>query len=68
MNISQFRKAVKTEFPHVKISIRTVNFQDLARDSKKFLTVNNENQEELITINAWAREVGIMPDTNIRCR
>lgn len=65
-NIKQFRRKVKEKYPHVKISIRTVGFSDLARASKKALTVSGERQGELAEINAWAKEAGILPDSNIR--
>ena len=68
MTIAEFRKKVKTQYPHVKVSIRTVSFADLARDEKKCLTVSGDHSGELAQINAWAREAGIVPDGNIRMK
>ena len=65
-NVSQFRKKVKEVYPHVKVSIRTVSFQDLARADRKCLTVSGDRQGELQQINAWAKDAGIIPDGNIR--
>ena len=64
--IAEFRKAVKEQFPHVTIHIKTVSFADLARCSKKCLNVKNEKAGELKVINDMARAIGILPDTNIR--
>ncbi len=67
MTVSEFRKTVKTRFPHVKISVRTIGFADLARDRAKCLTVSGERSiEELKEINELAKLAGILPDTSIR--
>jgi hypothetical protein len=67
MTIAEFRKRVKHDFPHVTITVRTVNFSDLARASRACLTVTGDAPGECGTINQWAREAGIVPDGNIRC-
>ena len=64
--ITEFRKMVKTCYPHVKVSIKTVGFSDLARVDVKCLTVTGDKPGELSQINTWAREAGIIPDRNIR--
>ena len=67
MTITEFRRLVRTRFPHVKASVRTVGFTDLARASAKCLAVEGDRgYEELRQINAWAKEAGIVPDGNIR--
>jgi hypothetical protein len=66
MTTIEFRKKVKEAYPHVKISIRSVSFSDLARGSAKCLTVTKDKDGEIIAINAWAKEAGIIPDGNIR--
>ena len=35
--VSQLRKAIKNQFPDLKFKVRTVDFTDLARDSKIFV-------------------------------
>jgi hypothetical protein len=63
----EFRKTVKSQYPHVKIKIKTVSFSDLARVSKKVLTVEGEKDHlELKAINDMARELNIVPDISIR--
>lgn len=64
---AEFRRAVKNSFPHVTVTIRTVGFSDLARVSRKCLTVTNERRGELPLINQWAERAGLIPDKNIRC-
>jgi len=66
MTTHEFRKAVKARFPHVTVQIRTVSFQDLARESKKCLTVSGDKSGELKEINDLARLSGILPDGNVR--
>ena len=66
MTVSEFRKKVKTDYPHIKISIKTASFSDLARAEKKCLTVEGDREGELAQINEWAQEAGIIRDTNIR--
>jgi len=36
-NVYQLRKAIKAQFPGLKFKVRTVDFTDLARDSKIFV-------------------------------
>jgi len=67
ISTADFRRAIKNSFPHVKVSIRTVSFQDLARCSKQCLTVKGDRRGELGLINQWASRAGIIPDGNIRC-
>jgi hypothetical protein len=67
MTTAEFRKKVKSVFPHVTVSIRTVSFSDLARCSRKCLTISGDRPGELRQINDWAREAEIIPDGNIRC-
>ncbi len=66
MTVAEFRKRVKTTYPHVKVSVRTVSFVDLARCSRLCLSVDGEREGELAQINAWAREAGIIADTSVR--
>ena len=35
--IHQLRRAIKDKFPNLKFKVRTVDFTDLARDSKVFV-------------------------------
>jgi len=35
--VSQLRKAIKNQLPDLKFKVRTVDFTDLARDSKIFV-------------------------------
>jgi len=35
--VYQIRKAIKAQFPNLKFKVRTVDFTDLARDSKIFI-------------------------------
>lgn len=37
---SELRKAIKAQFPNLQFKIRTVDFTDLARDSKVFVESN----------------------------
>lgn len=67
MTIPMFRKYVRTFYPHVKLSIRTVHFTDLARASKKCLTMSGDRDTmETQVVNGWAKEAGVLPDNNIR--
>jgi len=69
MTEKELRKAVKEKYPHIKISIKKVSFQDLARGSKKVITITGDrNKDELKEINDWAFDAGILRDTNIRFR
>lgn len=69
MTIAEFRKKVRAAYPLVLISVRTVSFVDLARVSRKCLTVAGEyDTEELRQINAWAREAGVVPYGGVRFR
>lgn len=67
ITISQFRREVKTTWPHVTVKIKTTSFADLARADKKCLTVSGDKAGELVHINALAKQAGILPDGNIRC-
>lgn len=60
MTTAEFRKAIKTQFPHVKASITTISFMDLARDSRKCLTVTGDRPGDMQTINALAKTAGIL--------
>ena len=67
MTIAEFRKNVKASYPHIKVSVKTVSFADLARAERKCLTITGDrNREELAQVNAWAKEAGILPDGSIR--
>jgi len=35
--VNQLRKAIKEKFPDLKFKVRTIDFADLARDSKVFV-------------------------------
>jgi len=37
---SEVRKAIKTQFPDLQFKVKTVDFTDLARDSKIFVESN----------------------------
>lgn len=39
-NITALRREIKTSFPNLQFKIKTVSFQDLARDSKVFVESN----------------------------
>ena len=67
MSLAEFRKLVRTNYPHIKISIRTVSFADLARASAKCLTVEKaQSVQEFAQVNAWAKAAGVLPDTSLR--
>jgi len=67
MSLAEFRKLVRTNYPHIKISVRTVSFADLARASAKCLTVEKaQSAQELAQVNAWAKAAGVLPDTSLR--
>ena len=66
MSIHEFRKEVKAGWPYVKVTVRQVSFQDLARASKPCLTVTGDRRGDLSHINALARQAGIVPDGNLR--
>jgi hypothetical protein len=66
LTIAEFRRRVKATYPHVTVSVRTVDFTDLARTQAKCLTVTRDRQGDLVQINAWARETGIVPDGSLR--
>lgn len=65
-NSNLFRKRIKAEFPHVKVSIRRVSFQDLARADRFCLTVTGDKPGEVRDINRIAESFCIIPDGNIR--
>ena len=59
---TEFRKEVKRQWPHVKVSIRTISFADLARDSAKFVTITGQSgPEEYRPIADLARKAGLIP-------
>lgn len=67
MEIKEFRRKIKANYPHVQIKIKTTSFMDLARGEKKTLKIINDNSlEELNQINNWAKEAGVLPDGGIR--
>src|SRR5437016_6091358 len=67
MDVAELRRRVRAQYPHVKISVRTINFVDLMRESRKCLTIEGDRSaEEVQQINAWAKEAGIVPDGSIR--
>ena len=69
MTTNEFRGLVRKHFPHVAVKVKTVSFQDLARADAKCLTVaGDRTASELIQINDWARQAGIVPDGNLRFR
>ena len=39
-NTSELRKAIKAQFPDLEFKVKTVDFTDLARDSKVFVESN----------------------------
>jgi len=65
-NSNLFRKRIKAEFPHVKVSIRRVSFQDLARADRLCLTASGDRPGELREINRIAESFNIIPDGNVR--
>ncbi len=69
MTTHAFRTLVRTHYPHVKVTVKTVSFQDLARSDAKCLTVSGDKTRvELAQINRWAKEAGVLPDTSLRFR
>lgn len=67
MTITEFRRKVRKAYPHIKARVRTVDFTDLARTKKKCLTIDGDlNIDEVMNINLWATEAGILPDVNAR--
>ena len=67
MTIIQMRALVRDRFPHVRISVKTVSFEDLARGESKCLTITGEKSAaELQLINQWAKDCGVLPDTSLR--
>lgn len=67
LTVAEFRKEVKVGWPYVKVRVQTVGFVDLARESRKCLTVEGDRKGDLQHINSLARRAGIVPDGNIRC-
>jgi len=68
MTINELRKYVKEKYPHIKITVKTLSFQDLARCSKKCLNISGDTcWQECKDINDKAEEMGIVPDGNVRC-
>jgi len=66
LTIKDFRKEIKVCWPYVKITIRTVDFSNLARVHKKCLTVHGDRKGDLQHINALAEKAGILRDGNLR--
>ena len=64
MTHAEFRKAVRRDFPHVKVSIKTVTFDGRAERSCLKCT-GLRSTEEQSAINALAREAGILRDGNL---
>lgn len=56
---------MKENYPHLKCRVKTVSFEDLARDSAKFLYIEGPNRNELIPENwteicAHAKAAGLI--------
>lgn len=65
MTIADFRKLVKKNYPETKISIRTISFVDLARNSRKCLRIDDTTPAAARNqINEWAAEAGVIPDNS----
>lgn len=68
MTVFQFRQRVREHYPHLRVTVRTVSFSDLARAGARCLTIVGRMQcwEEHAQVNTWAREAGILADTSVR--
>ena len=67
MTTAAFRKEVARCFPHVKVSVRTIAFTDLARRSAPCLTITGARSAfEVQAINELAQRAGIVPDKTVR--
>jgi len=60
---SDLRKAIKTQFPNLKFTIKLVSFVDLARDSRLFVTSNDwgmtkGNHDLYQAVNLIAKDYG----------
>lgn len=67
MTEQELRGIVKQRYPHIRISIRTVSFSDLARCERKCLTITGDRAiEEVRAINEMAKAMGIIRDCNLR--
>ncbi len=67
MTTAEFRRKAREAYPHIKVRVRTVDFTDLARTKKKCLTIEGDRSiDEVVKVNGWAREAGIVPDGNAR--
>ncbi|MGO9377057.1 MAG: hypothetical protein ACLP29_00735 [Dissulfurispiraceae bacterium] len=62
------RHFVRDKYPHIKISIRTIDFGGFGFGSSKCLTITDDrNSEEVRAINDLAAQAGILRDSAIRC-
>lgn len=59
-NIKQLRRKIKEKYPHVKVSIRTVSFSDLARAEAKFATLTGAAPADWKQIKDWASQAGVI--------
>lgn len=68
MTVFQFRKQVREHYPHLRVTVRTVSFMDLARGGAQCLTIVGRMQSaaEHGQVNTWAKEAGILPDGSVR--
>lgn len=65
MNIVNTMKAkIKAEFPGVGVRVKTINFSDLARCSKQFVTVAGLNPDNFKRITEIVREAGLILSCN----
>ena len=65
--VKAFRKAMKRDYPHLKISVRKVSFSDLARGEAYRVSVGpGATVSDLHWINKSAKEAGILPDQSVR--
>lgn len=64
--VSDLRKAVKRDFPHLIITVKTVGFFGVNRQCLK--VSGDRTNEELAAVNGWAKEAGLLPDGNLRWR
>ena len=66
LTIPQFRKQVRTRWPHVRVTVHAASFADLARGEAKALTISNASAAEAEEINQLAKRANILPDGSIR--
>ena len=72
ITVHRLRQNVKAEYPHLKVQVRTVSFEDLARASPLCLRIRGADggsprfaPGQQSQINEWARSAGVVPDTSI---